>query len=139
MQQTITYENIFMISVDLLEEITVGKLKLQIIIPQHMLALQIPLTASQIRSKLFNSKGFSRALPAGPLDWIPQFCEIIVGRTRFKITVIPSFFSQITVVLSTFFMKLRIFVSVTWLNHRIPRKTFNYHLTAKKLVKYRIP
>ena len=35
------------------------------------------------------------------------------GRTRFEITEIPSILSQITVVPSTIFMKLRIFVSVT--------------------------
>ena len=61
-------------------------------------------------------------------------------RTRFEITVTPSILSQITVALSKFFMKLRIFVSVTWFNHQMSCKIYlNYHSTAQKLsnTKYR--
>ena len=45
----------------------------------------------------------------------------------FEITVMPSILSQITVVPSTFFMKLRIFVSVVWFHHRIPCKIYLDH------------
>ena len=38
------------------------------------------------------------------------------------------------------FMKLRILVSVTWFNYRIPSKIYlNYRFTAQTIVKYRIP
>ena len=46
---------------------------------------------------------------------ITQLFTIIQrGRMRFKITAIPAIISQITVVPSTFFTKLLVFVSVTW-------------------------
>ena len=60
-------------------------------------------------------------------------------RRRFEMTVISSILSQNTAVPSSCFMKLRIFVSVTWLNYRIPTKIYlNYHFPAQKIVKYRI-
>ena len=59
---------------------------------------------------------------------------------RFEITVKPSTFSQITVILATIFMKLRIIVSVMDLKYRISSKIcLDHRITASEIVNYRTP